>query len=104
MVGNSSPICVEGMNLGRGAGTGALLVYQSRSAGGKSLYAWPMRGRNYHEFRATVRERTVNGHRTWVAIFSGLKAGTYELVGPWGGQEAQVLIEPGAVTQVDWRE
>jgi hypothetical protein len=51
-----------------------------------------------------VEERTVDGRSAWVAVFAELRAGRYEVVGPWGGQEAQVAVAAGRVTELDWRE
>ena len=73
MTDDRAPIRVEGVSLGLGERTGALLVSQPREARGK-------------------------------AVFAGLRAGGYEVVGPWGGQEARVEVAAGRVTELDWRE
>ncbi len=92
------------MSLGLGERTGALLVSQPRDARGKTIDAWDAAGRRTREHRAEVQERTVDGRPAWVAVFAGLPAGGYEVVGPWGGQEARVEVTPGQVTDLDWRE
>ena len=104
MTDDRAPILVEGVLLGLGERTGALLVYQTRDARGKTVYAWDVSGRRTREQRAEVQERTVDGLPAWVAVFAGLRSGTYEVVGPWGGQEARVEVAPGRVTELDWRE
>ncbi len=104
MTDDPVPICVEGVSLGLGERTGALLVYQPRDARGKTVYAWDPSGRRTREHRAEVQERTVDGRPAWVAVFAGLRAGGYEVVGPWGGQEARVEVTAGRVTKLDWRE
>ena len=71
------------------------------------LIAWEVgfpTPRRTREQRAEVRERAVDGHPTWVAVFAGLKAGGYQVVGPWGGQEARVEMAPGRATELDWRD
>jgi len=104
MTDDPTPIRVDGLSLGLGERTGALLVYQSRGARGKTVYAWDASGRRTREYRAEVQERAVDGRPAWVAVFAELRAGTYEVVGPWGGQEARVEVAPGRVTELDWRE
>ena len=104
MTDGPTPIRVEGVSLGLGERTGALLVYHAGEARGKTVYAWDVSGRRAREQRAEVRERVVDGHPAWVAVFAGLKAGGYQVVGPWGGQEARVEVAPGRVTELDWRE
>ena len=104
MTDDRTPIGVEGASLGLGERTGALLVYQPREARGKTIYAWDASGRRAREHRAEVREHAVDGRPTWVAVFAGLRAGGYEVVGPWGGQEARVEAAAGQVTELDWRE
>ena len=98
------PIRVEGVSLGLGERTGALLVSQPRDARGKTVYAWDAAKRQTREHRAEVQERTVDGRPAWVAVFAGLRAGSYEVIGPWGGQEARVEVAAGQVTELDWRE
>ncbi len=75
MTDDPTPIRVDGLSLGLGERTGA-----------------------------EVEERTVDGRPAWVAIFAGLRAGGYQVVGPWSGQEARVEVAPGRVTELDWRE
>ena len=86
-----------------GERTDALLVYQPREARGKTIYAWDATGRRPREYRADVQERAVDGRPAWVAVFAGLRAGRYEVVGPWGGQEARVEVAAGRVTELGWR-
>ena len=45
MTDDSVPIRIEGVSLGLGERTGALLVYQTRDARGKTVYAWDAAGR-----------------------------------------------------------
>ena len=104
MTDDPAPVRVEGVSLGLGERTGALLVSQPRAARGKTVYAWDLAGRRTREHRAEVGERTVDGRPAWVAVFAGLRAGGYEVVGPWGGQEARVAVAAGRVTDLDWRE
>ena len=104
MTDDPTPIRVEGASLGLGERTGALLVYQTRDARGKTVYAWDASGRRLREHRAEVQERAVDGRPAWVAVFTGLKAGGYEVVGPWGRQEARVEVPAGRVTELDWHE
>jgi hypothetical protein len=103
MTDDPTPRRVEGVSLGLGERTGALLVYQPREARGKTIYAWDAAKRQTREHRAEVEERAVDGHPAWVAVFAGLKTGDYEVVGPWGGQEARVEVAAGRVTELDWR-
>ena len=104
MTDDRAPIRVEGVSLGLGERTGALLVSQPRAARGKAVFAWDASGRRPREHRADVQERTVGGRPAWVAVFAGLRAGGYQVVGPWGGQEARVEVAAGRVTELDWRE
>ena len=103
MTDDPESIRVAGVSLGLGERTGALLVYHAREARGKTVYAWDVSGRRTREHRAEVRERAVDGHPPWVAVFAGLKAGGYQVVGPRGGQEARVEVAAGRVTELDWR-
>jgi YD repeat-containing protein len=103
MTDDPIPARVDGLSLGLGERTGALLVYQTRAARGKTIYAWDAAGRRMREHRAEVQERTVDGRSAWVAVFAGLRAGDYQVVAPWGGQEARVTVASGEVTELDWR-
>ncbi len=96
MTDDPTPVRVEGVSLGLGERTGALLVYQPREARGKTVYAWDASGRRPRELRAEVQERAVDGRPAWVAVFAGLRAGDYE----W--REAEPAS--GRVTELDWRE
>ena len=105
MAPNRGEVHVDGVALGLDARTGALVVYEPPGSRGKTVFAWPMgdKGKKRQQFSSTVVERAIDDRIACAAVFPGLAAGAYEVTSPWSGQQCRVTVEPGAVTEVDWR-
>ncbi|MDQ3693748.1 MAG: hypothetical protein M3464_08975 [Chloroflexota bacterium] len=95
---------VDGIALNPGEDKGAVVVYQTPAALGRSIFAWPCRDKGKrHDLNATVGKRTIDGHVVYAAIFSAVPRGDYHLISPWGGQACRVTVRSATVTNVDWR-
>lgn len=85
-----------------GDGLGALIVHTDRHMHGAEVEISPS-GHDRDRTHKDVLERSLDGQPAFTAVFDALRAGTYTL---WCGDEPRtrgVEIQPGAVTQLDWR-
>ncbi len=85
-----------------GEDLGALILHTDPAMHGIEVEISPS-GEDVRRSHKQVLERRINGHAAFTAVFDGLAAGIYTL---WvnGRERARgVLVEAGAITELDWR-
>lgn len=91
----------ESVVLDIGQDIGALIIYTPAELRGREIEV-SLRGTVARRVHAEVLERRINGQPVFAAVFSGLRAGDYDI---WEGAPnvtSVVSIVGGKVAMVDW--
>jgi hypothetical protein len=86
-----------------GADAGALVVYTSRALKDEEVEISIDNGLPPHKVHTGVVERRLNGEPVCAAIFPSLPVGAYTLWRPAPPPDRRFAIEPGKITELDWR-
>lgn len=94
---------IQGVAMGLGAQTGAIVVWAPKYWKGKDIKVRP-EGSGYSDWKWTVpiAERSHNGELAYVAVFPRLPEGTYVVRHP-SSSDKTISVFGGYVAEVDWR-
>ncbi len=92
----------HGVMVDVGAGAGALVIYTGDELRGQEIEISPKGADAERTHTDVLRRRVAQGH-VCAAVFGSLPEGEYQLWHPSLAGPAEVQIEDGRVTELDWR-
>jgi len=91
----------ESVVLDIGQDIGALIIYTKAALHGREIEVSP-RGSVTMRTHVQVLERRINGRPVFAAVFSGLRAGDYDIWETAQNPGGTVTIVGGEVASIDW--
>ncbi len=92
----------QGVMVDVGPGTGALVIYTGDELRGQEIEISPTGSDSSRVHTDVLRRRTAAGH-VCAAVFGSLPEGDYRLWHPRLHSPAEVRIDGGRLTELDWR-